>query len=69
MRSFTVFEYIEGDTPPMLSIKMESWLSPHLMVPLEKVDADAVYAHLLQHVDESAHEHSLADLVAGWLRF
>jgi hypothetical protein len=69
MQSFTVFEYIEGDRPPMLSIKMESWLSPHLVVPLEKVDVDAVYAHLLHHVDESAHEHSLADLVAGWLRF
>ena len=69
MQSFTVFEYIEGDKPPMLSIKTESWISPHLVVPLHNVDADGVYAHLLDRVNESEHKHALTDLVAGWLRF
>ena len=69
MRSFSVFEYLEGDKPPVLSIKTESWFSPHLLIPLAEVDADAVYAHLLDHIDEAEHEHSLTDLVAAWLGF
>lgn len=69
MISFSVLESIEGDLPPLLSIKTESWLSPHLIVPLEGVDADAVYEYFLHHVDESHHPHSLADLVAAWLGF
>jgi len=69
MISFSVLEDIEGELPPLLSIKNESWLSPHLMIPLQGVDADAVYVHFLHHVDEGKHEHSLTDLVAAWLGF
>ena len=69
MISFSVLEDIEGELPPLLSIKNESWLSPHLMIPLEGVDADGVYAHFLQRVDEGKHQHTLSDLVAAWLGF
>ncbi|MFZ2500838.1 MAG: hypothetical protein WAW90_02505 [Minisyncoccia bacterium] len=69
MTSFTVLEDIEGKFPPLLSIKTENWHSPHLMIPLEGVDADLVYAYFLHHVDESAHHHTFADLVAVWLGF
>ncbi len=69
MTSFSVLEDIEGELPPMISIKTESWLSPHLIIPLEGVDADAVYAYFLQHVDEDEHHHTLSDLVAAWLGF
>ncbi len=69
MLSFSVLEDIEGEFPPLLSIKNESWFSPHLLVPLAGVDADAVYAHFLQHVDENEHHHTLTDLVAAWLGF
>lgn len=69
MISFSVFEDIEGTLPPLLSIKNETWLSPHLVIPLEGVDADAVYAYFLQHVDEGEHKHTFADLVAAWLGF
>lgn len=69
MISFAVLEDIEGELPPLLSIKTESWLTPHLAVPLKDVDADAVYAHFLMHVDEARHRHTLTDLVAGWLGF
>lgn len=69
MISFSVLEDIEGELPPLLSIKNESWFSPHLMIPLEGVDADAVYLYFLHHVDEAKHEHSLSDLVAAWLGF
>lgn len=69
MESFSMLEDIEGDLPPLLSIKTESWLSPHLVIPLEDVDADALYAFFLERVDESAHEHSITDLVAAWLGF
>ncbi|OYV27650.1 MAG: hypothetical protein B7W98_01340, partial [Parcubacteria group bacterium 20-58-5] len=41
MTSFSVLEDIEGKLPPMISIKTESWLSPHLVIPLAGVDADA----------------------------
>ncbi|MFA6519362.1 MAG: hypothetical protein WCT41_00860 [Candidatus Paceibacterota bacterium] len=69
MLSFSVLEDVEGTLPPMISIKTESWLSPHLIIPLEGVDADAVYAYFLQHVDEGEHRHTFTDLVAAWLGF
>jgi hypothetical protein len=69
MTSFTDLEDIEGKLPPLLSIKTESWHSPHLEIPLNDVDADAVYAYLLHHVDEGVHHHTFNDLVAAWLGF
>lgn len=69
MSSFCVLEDTEGERPPILSIKTESWHSPHLLIPLEGVDEDLVYAYLLNHVDEEVHHHSLNDLVAAWLGF
>jgi len=69
MISFSVLEDIEGELPPLLSIKNDSWLSPHLMIPLEGVDAETVYAYFLQHVDEGQHSHTFTDLVAAWLGF
>ena len=69
IRSFSVFEYIEGDKPPVLSIKTESWLSPHLLIPLGGVDADGVYKYLLTHVHEAEHPHTINDVVAAWLGF
>ncbi|HEY4500765.1 MAG TPA: hypothetical protein VJI70_00640 [Candidatus Paceibacterota bacterium] len=69
MESFSVLEDVKGELPPMISIKTESWLSPHLIIPLEGVDADAVYAYFLQHVDEGEHHHTFVDLVAAWLGF
>jgi len=69
MISFSVLEDIEGTLPPLLSVKNENWFSPHLVIPLDGVDADAVYAYFLQHVDESEHRHSFSDLVAAWLGF
>ena len=69
MISFSVLEDIEDELPPLLSIKNESWLSPHLTISLEGVDAEVVYAYFLQHVDEGKHEHTFTDLVAAWLGF
>ena len=69
MISFSVLEDIEDQLPPMLSIKTESWLSPHLIIPLAGVDADIVYTYFIQHVDESEHPHTFVDLVAAWLGF
>ena len=69
MASFSVLEDVEGTLPPVLSIKNESWLSPHLIIPLEGVDADAIYAYFLQHVNEDEHRHTFVDLVAAWLGF
>jgi hypothetical protein len=69
MLSFTVLEDIEGEFPPLLSIKTESWHSPHLVIPLEGVDADMIYEHFLHHVDEEDHPHTVSDVVAAWLGF
>ena len=69
MISFCTLEDIEGELPPLLSIKTEDWLAPHLVIPLAGVDADMVYAHFLRHVDESEHPHTFADLVAAWFGF
>ena len=69
MTSFSMLEDIEGKLPPILSIKTESWHSPHLVIPLDGVDADMIYAYLLHHVDEGEHRHTVSDLVAAWLGF
>lgn len=69
MTSFSVLEDVEDEFPPMISIKTESWLSPHLIIPLEGVDVDVVYTYFLQHVDEGEHTHTVSDLVAAWLGF
>lgn len=69
MISFCLLEDTEGTLPPMISIKTESWLSPHLVIPLEGVDVDVVYSYFLHHVDEDAHHHTFVDLVAAWLGF
>jgi len=69
MISFSVLEDVEGELPPLLSIKTEAWLSPHLVIPLAGIDADSVYSYFLEHVDESEHEHTFTDLVAAWLGF
>ena len=69
MKSFSMLEHVEGELPPWISIKVDSWLSPHLVIPLEGVDADGVYAHFLAHVEEDEHHHAITDLVATWLGF
>jgi hypothetical protein len=69
MSSFSVLEDIQGEYPPQLSVKTESWHSPHLVIPLEGVDADLIYEYFLHHVDEAEHKHTLNDLVAAWLGF
>lgn len=69
MTSFSVLEDVEGEFPPILSIKTESWHSPHLVIPLAGVDADMIYANFLHHVDEGEHPHTFVDLVAAWLGF
>jgi hypothetical protein len=70
MRSFSMLEHIEGAEPPLLSIKTENWFTPHLVIPLTaELDADALYAYLLERVEEAEHPHSIVDLVAAWMGF
>ncbi len=67
MHSFSVFESIDESKPPVLSIKTNSLFSPHLMIPLEGVDADAVYAFLFAYIEEGEHEVTLVDHFVEWL--
>jgi|SRR3989344_4776300 len=69
MESFSILEDPEDELPPLLSIKTHSWLSPHLVIPLQDVDGEAIYLHFLERVDEDAHHHTVNDLVAAWLGF
>lgn len=69
MTSFSVLEDIEGKHAPMLSIKTDHWLSPHMVIPLEGVDVDMVYNYFVQHTDEHEHHHSFTDVVAALLGF
>ena len=69
MTSFSVLEDVNGELPPMLSIKTESWFSPHHIIPLAGVDVDRVYDYFLRHVDEDEHHHTFSDLVARLLGF
>ena len=61
MISFSAIEYLDTSLPPSLSIKTKSILSPHLLVPLNDVDTDAVYEFIAYHVDHEPHEHSFTD--------
>ncbi len=69
MTSFSVLEDIEGELPPLLSIHTDLWFTPHLEIPLEDVDADGVYAHMLTHVEEKEHRPTLVHLIEAWLGF
>ena len=69
MESFSILEDREDELPPLLSIRTKSWFSPHLVIPLEDVDAEAIYLHFLERVEYEEHHHALPDLVAAWLGF
>ena len=69
MTSFSVLEDIEGEFAPMISIKTKNWHSPHLIIPLEGVDVDLIYAYFLHHVEEAEHPPTVVDLVAAMLGF
>lgn len=69
MISFSILEHIEGELPPLLSIYTESWLSPHLEIPLEGVDVDMVHAIMLERVPEAEHEPTLSDMLGALLGF
>jgi hypothetical protein len=70
MRSFSMLEHIEGAEPPLVSIKTESWFTPHLVIPLDTaIDADALYAFMLERVEEAEHPHTIVDLLAAWMGF
>jgi hypothetical protein len=69
MTSFSVLEDVEGDLPPLLSVKTDVWHSAHLEIPLADVDADLVYATLLANVDEEEHRPGAAEVVAAWFGF
>src|SRR3989344_5174627 len=66
MESFSILEDPEDELPPLLSIKTTNWLSPHLVIPLEDVDAEAVYLHFLKRGTEDAHHHTFPPLAAAW---
>lgn len=69
MTSFAILEDVDGEMEPILSIKTDSWVAPHLEVPLEGVDADLVYDRFLGAVEEDEHHPILSDVVAAWLGF
>ncbi len=63
IHSFSMFEHIDESKPPVLSIKTKLLLSPHFLIPLDNVNADAVYAFLFAYVDEGYHKETLLDRI------
>ncbi|VAW32558.1 hypothetical protein MNBD_CPR01-357 [hydrothermal vent metagenome] len=68
MHSFSMFEHIDKSKSPILSIKTNSLLTPHLLIPLDNVDADEVYAFLFAYIDEGLHQETLLDHIVEFLR-
>ena len=66
--SFSMIEYLDETMPPFLSIKTNSILVPHLLIPLENVDADQVYEFLSAHLHEEEHKPNVSDHLIALLR-
>ena len=69
MTAYAILEYIDNEFPPALSIKTSSLITPHLLVPLAGVNADAMYAYLLQHVVHEPHGLPFSHRIAALFRF
>jgi len=69
MTAYALIEYIDDELPPALSVKTTSLITPHLLVPLTGVNADALHAFLLQHVPHEPHDLPFAHRVAALFRF
>lgn len=67
--SFSILEYIDPETPPLLSIHTKNILAPHLHIPLTNVSVDDVYDILSQYVPMEEHEMGLIDTVVDFLGF
>lgn len=68
MHSFSMFEHIDPKQAPILSIKTNSILAPHFLIPLEGINADAMYAFLFAYIDEGEHKETLIDRAVDFLR-
>ncbi len=66
--SFSMIEYIDETLPPFLSVQTRSILVPHLSIPVQGVDVDAVYAFLSSHLDEDEHKPAVSDYVIELFR-
>jgi hypothetical protein len=69
MLSYSVLEYLDDTLPPALSIKTDTILTPHLLIPLPVEDADDIYEYLLQHVPHEEHAMTFADYLIRLFRF
>jgi hypothetical protein len=69
MTAYALIEYLEGNLPPALSVKTTSIFTPHLLIPLTGVNADAMHEYLLQHVPHEPHELPFSYRVAALFRF
>jgi hypothetical protein len=69
MLSFSIMEDADESFPHILSIKTESLLSPHLVIPLVGVSSEAIHRVFTSRVEEEEHRPNLTDMVAGWLGF
>jgi len=66
--SFSMIEYLDETLPPFLSVKTRSIIVPHLSIPLEGVDVDAVYAFLSAHLEEDEHKLTVAEYIIELFR-
>ena len=67
--SFSILEYIDPETPPLLSVYTKNFLAPHLHISLEGVDVEDVYDILSEQVPMEEHEGAFIDMVVDFLGF
>jgi hypothetical protein len=69
MRNFAVLEYIDPSLPPALSLKTNSILAPHLLIPIHDHDPLELYAYIEQHLPEGNHDETLIDRIVMKCKF
>lgn len=66
-QSFKSFSIDEEDELPILTLVPKGFAITQLRFPIEEVDLETVRDYLLDHLDESYHEHSFAESIAHYL--
>jgi hypothetical protein len=69
MLHFSIFEYLDPETPPALSIKTKRLLSPHLLIPIVGHDPIDIYEYISLHIPDGRHDESVVDKVVELLGF
>jgi hypothetical protein len=69
LHSFWISDEHGETRAPKLIIEADRFFLPHLVIPLNDVNREAVRNHLLQYLPEMHHEESFADVIFDLVHF